>query len=366
MCYGDAPERPRRRGEPTRVAHSWRLSVGMGSLAFTRRALVGLAGAFVVLAVMVIAAHADELSGVTEHATTLVIHDADETLARYCVSDSTGTLWLALPDGTRWELITSTQDPAIANPGDGSFHPFDASEVRAAIAGVRYPLGGIDAEVFILPYPRRAGLTSAAAPGLMLLSPGVLPVAVATQHATVTHELGHLVHFAHLPDTDAAAWSQWRALRGVTDVSLYCASAPHADRPHEIFAEDFRALYGDAQANYSGSIENASLAYPTQVGGLSAFVTSLSAAPIAASPLMLVSAPPHGAVTLARNGAGVAPLDLFDVLGRRVASVLPTADATGCHWTWDGHDASGARPAGAVLFARVRDGLGGAARLAIF
>jgi len=310
------------------------------------------------------AARANEL-GASSRGTTFVIHDAAETLRDYCHWQD-GTLVFELPGGASWELVTSTADPAIANPGDGQFHPFDVAEVQGALAGVRYPLQHVAADIFLLPYPRRLGLESAAGPGLILLSPGVRPVSPEQQHAEFTHELGHVVQYALMPDADTTAWSVYRRMRGITDPAVYSASAPHADRPHEIFAEDFRALYGDAQANYSGSIENASLAYPTQVGGLSAFVTSLSAAPIAASPLMLVSALPHGAVTLARNGAGVAPLDLFDVLGRRVMSVLPTADATGCHWTWDGHDASGARPAGAVLFARVRDGLGGVARLAIF
>ena len=310
----------------------------MGPLAYARRALVGLAGALAVLAVMAIAAHADELAGVTERATRLVVHDAAETLARYCTTDSAGTPWLALPDGSRWELIRSTRDPAVANPGDGAFHPFDAAEVRAAIAGVRYPLAGIDAEVFILPYPRRGGLTSAAAPGLVLLSPGVLPVAVATQHATVTHELGHLVHFAHLPDSAAAEWSRWRTLRGVTDLSLYCASAPHADRPHEIFAEDFRVLFGDALASTDGGIENASLAPPNAVPGLDVFVRALAGASLAPA-LGAWPNPARGAISFARAGDTLNPIEVFDPSGRRVATVAPAGPAAS--WRWDGRGDDG-------------------------
>jgi hypothetical protein len=289
----------------------------MGTLAFLRRALVGLAGALIVLTVMVIAAHADELAGVTERAIGLVIHDPAETLERYCATDSTGTLWLALP------------------------------EVRAAIAGVRYPLGGIDADVFLLPYPRRSGLTSAAAPGLVLLSPGVRPVAVATQHATVTHELGHLVHLAHMPDDDADAWSRWRALRGVTDATVYCASAPHADRPHEIFAEDFRVLFGDGLAATDGGIENAGLAPPGAVPGLDAFVRALAGG---AAGLTAWPNPGRGAIAFTRAGGAAGALDVFDVTGRRVATLTAVGSPTGWSWFWDGRGDDGrSLPAGRYL-----------------
>src|ERR1051326_4937699 len=144
-------------------------------------------------------ARADELDR-GGAAAGFVIHDAAETLARYCERDSAGTLWLALPDGARYELVTSVSDPAIANHGDGSFHPFDAAEVRAALAGVRYPLQGVSAEVFLLPYPRRGAMTSAGGAHRILLSPGVWPLDPERQHAEFTHELGHVVHRALLVD----------------------------------------------------------------------------------------------------------------------------------------------------------------------
>jgi len=309
------------------------------------------------------AARANEL-GVGARPTAFVIHDADDTMRNYCHWEGS-TLIFALPGGASWELVTSTSDPAIVNPGDGQFHPFDAAEVRSALAGVRYPLQHVAADIFLLPYPRRLGLESAAGPGLILLSPGVRPVSAEQQHAEFTHELGHVVQYALMPDADTTSWNDYRRMRGIADESVYSADAIHADRPHEIFAEDFRALYGDAEANYSGSIENPAIAYPTSVSGLAAFVSALSAAPLAASPLMVVAGAPHGAVMLARNGSGAAPLDLFDVLGRRVASVMPTADASGCHWSWDGRATSGVRVTGTVVFARVRDGLGGVTRVAL-
>jgi hypothetical protein len=292
----------------------------------------------------------------------IVIHDAAETLRDYCRWQGS-TLVFTIPGGASWELVTTTADAAILNPGDGQFHAFDAAEVRAALAGVRYPLARVSAEVFVLPYPRRAQLESAAGPGLILLSPGVRALPAEQQHAEFTHELGHVVQYTLMPDADAAAWGGYRQLRGITDVTTYSSTSAHGDRPHEIFAEDFRALFGDAQANAAGTIENATLAYPTSVPGLSAFVLDLAGAPALATPLRVASVVRGGVATFARGGAGAAVLDLFDVTGRRVAAIAPVADANGCRWTWDGRDASGAEQRGAVFFARARDGKGGIARL---
>ena len=309
------------------------------------------------------AARADEIA-CSVRASGFTIHDASETLQSFCHWDA-GRLYFDAPDGTSWELVTSTSDPAIANPGDGQFHVFDKAEVASALAAVRYPLARVGADVFILPYPRRAGLESAAAPGMIELSPGVRPLPAAQQHAEFTHELGHVVQYALMPDADTLAWGRYRRMRGIADVATYNAAASHDDRPHEIFAEDFRAMFGDAQANYSGTIENAALAYPTAVSGLAAYVTSLAGAPAPDSPLTLM--PQHGGagMTFARDGAGSATLDLYDVAGRKIASLAPTADASGCHWSWDGRDAGGQHVSATVVFARARDTRGGVARIVV-
>ena len=304
-------------------------------------------------------AAANELTGGAP-ASGFTIHDAASTLRDYCQWQG-AHLVFTVPGGGSWELIPTTADPAITNPGDGRFHPFDAAEVRSALAGVRYPLARVSAEIFLLPYPRRDGLASAAGPGLILLSPGVLALPPAQQHAEFTHELGHVVQFALMPDADAAAWDSYRGLRGIGDVGTYCAAAAHADRPHEIFAEDFRALFGDAQANAAGTIENASLVYPTAIPGLATFVAALAGAPAVATPLV-ASAAAGGGAAFTRGGARAAVLDLFDVSGRRVAALAPAVDANGCRWTWDGRGPGGAPVRGALLWARARDGAGGTAR----
>jgi hypothetical protein len=327
----------------------------------TRTRSIATTLAMLSLAALPTAALANELNGGLR-TSGFTIHDAASTLRDYCHLEN-GKLIFTIPGGESWELVTSTSDPAIANPGDGQFHAFDASQVSAALAGVRFPLRRVSAEIFILPYPRRDGLESAAAPGLILLSPGVRALPVEQQHAEFTHELGHVVQYALMPDADTLAWSRYRRIRGIEDVVTFCAAAAHANHPHEIFAEDFRALFGDAQANTTGTIENASIAYPTLVSGLSDFILSLAASPAPSSPLTVAPMGSHGEMLLARNGEGAAILDVYDVAGRRVASLLPVADGNGAHWSWDGRATTGERIVATVLFARVRDGRGGVARI---
>jgi hypothetical protein len=328
-------------------------------------ALVGLLA--VVFVVPVPAARA--AAGSAPTSSSIVIHDAQETLRDWCRPDSQGALWLVLPGGITFELVTSTDDPAISNHGDGAFHAFDAGEVSAALAAVSYPLDGVTAEIFILPYPRRAGLTSGAGPGLILLSPGVYPLPREQQHSEFIHELGHVVQYVRLPDQDATSWSRYRTLRGITDVSVYSDSAAHADRPHEIFAEDFRALFGGALAHSTGNVENASLTPPTQIAGLADFMLQLSGPSASGSslsgPSLTVTLgarpnPARGPVLFSRKGSAMVALDLFDLAGRRLARVAPEAVSDGVRWNWDGLDESGHRVGPGVVFARARDGSAGA------
>jgi hypothetical protein len=326
----------------------------MGLLSLLRRSLIGLCGAALGLACMVSVSRSDEVSARVS-TLGLVIHDADETLATYCHEEN-GLLWLVLPSGERFELVTSTS--SLPNPGDGAFHPFDESIVRAALATVRFPIGDVAAEIFILPYPRRDALQSAAGPELMLLSPGVIALDVDQQHATVVHELGHLIQYRYMPDADVGLWARYRALRGITDPLRFSADASHADRPHEIFAEDFRALFGDPLANYSGTIENASLCAPRSVAGLDAFMSSLQAAALTGKTLQGFPNPTRGALSFRRAGASAAPVDVFDLAGRRLATVTPTPLATGWQWRWDGRDQYGSRAVPGVYFAREREATG--------
>jgi hypothetical protein len=327
-----------------------------------RRALTALVLALLATAVLGGGAVASELRAAAVSGSGILIHDADETLRDFCRSEN-GRLYLVLPGGSRWELVTSTSDAVVTNPGDGAFHAFDPAEVSAALAAVRFPLHHVSAEVFILPFPRRLSLESAAGPGLVLLSPGVRPLSREHQHSEFVHELGHVVQYALLPDANADGWSEYARLRGI-DAARFNASATHANRPHEIWAEDFRALFGGASANSNGTIENAALSYPTQVQGLSAFMQGVAAG-VSGRPAtrLTASAFAWGALSFARGGTIGSLLDVYDASGRRLAALEPSVNANGVSWRWDGRDASGQLVRGTVVFARPRDGDGGTARV---
>lgn len=326
----------------------------------TRTGLAALA-----LALVFAPAKASELrSAARVRVSGVVIHDAAETLRDFCRTEN-GQLVFVLPGGARWELVTSTSDPAVANPGDGSFHAYEPAEVEAALAEVDFPMRGIAAEVFILPYPRRASLESAAGPGLILLSPGVRPLSRTHQHSEFVHELGHVIQYAIMPDADEPAWNEYMRLRGL-DQGTHQASSPHADRPHEIWAEDFRALFGGTSATSNGTIENAALAYPTQVAGLDRFMESVAVQAAARIQTNLSAVPlGQGAVSFSRLGSQASALDVFDAQGRRIATVEPSAGADAVVWNWNGTDASGRAIQSSVVFARARDAVGGATRVIV-
>jgi len=319
--------------------------------------------ALTTLALAAAPAAASELRASATSVAGIVVHDAAQTLRDYCRTEN-GRLYLELPGGSRWELVTSTTDPIVTNPGDGAFHAFDAAEVAAALEQVRFPLQQVSAEVFILPYPRRLSLESAAGPGLILLSPGVRTLSREHQHSEFVHELGHVVQYALFPDSDRDGWAAYARLRGL-DPSLNTATAAHANRPHEIWAEDFRALFGGAFANSAGTIENPALAYPTQVAGLEAFMGSVGGtAAVAVGPRLTGAPVARGAMMFSRAGARAAVLDVFDAAGRRLASLEPLMRSNGVSWAWDGVDRSGRLVRGALVFARARDGVGGTVRVA--
>ena len=205
----------------------------------------------------------------------VTIHPPDAVLDTWCF-ESGGRLFMRSPEGDLWEFVTEVDDPEIKNRGAGSFFPVAAGAVEEAIRAVRYPVSNLDIEIFLLPFPRRGLLPSSAGHRAIYLSPGVHELSATQTHSLVAHELGHVLHNHLLPDTDDAGWDRYRTLRGIQDEGVYHAHAAHANRPHEIFAEDFRFLFGGAQANYSGSIENHDLPLPSQVPGLADFFRSLS------------------------------------------------------------------------------------------
>lgn len=289
----------------------------------------------------------------------VAVHGPDEVLADWTVT-SGGTLYFHAPGGRYWELVTDIQDPVIINKGQGSFFPATPADVEAELAAVG-PAAELDADVFILPYPRRSLLPSNAEGRFIFLSPGVTPTNASQVAALVAHELGHIYHRTFLPDSDTEGWAAYRRLRGIEDTSVYNDTAAHRNRPHEIFAEDFRYLFGGSLANYSGGIENRDLVLPDAVPGLADFLRGLSDPARAhrlytPAPLALFPNPTSAGATLelvGPAGTGPAVLDVVDVSGRLVAR--RTLD-DGASMRWDGRVDGGGKAAPGLYFLRVTRG----------
>lgn len=273
--------------------------------------------------------------------------------------------WLEIADYGRVELLLPRE--AGGSTGIEKFYPHDPAHVAAALAAVDHPARIEGLRIYILPYPR-AGLTSSSAvDSKIFLSPGINPVAEEVTHMVTTHELGHVFHNNYLPDSDVNSWGEYRKLRGIEDTTVFCAEAQHRNRPHEIFAEDFRFLFGGSLANYSLSIENGDLLRPDLVQGLEGFMLGLGR--ILGSdkqPLTLAASNypnpfnPTTRIGLSaeRSQVGdVLSVQVFDARGRLIKTLHQgTLTRTEMNFEWRGLDEAGRPVPSGVYFSRIRVG----------
>ncbi len=292
------------------------------------------------------------------------IVDAETLRSQIVILDGVPTLRL---EGQEWVLLTDPRDKRISQLGDGAFHPMDRAEVLRAIRAVRQGRRLPDARIYILPFPRRDVLKSSCHGNAIFLSPGIRNVPKPHVHATVVHELGHVLQHQHLSDNNRR-WAEYLTLRGLAGVPKYHERAAHRDRPAEIFAEDFRYLFGGQVATSSGRIENPNLTMPDQVPGLEEFLRDVLRSPRGASAERLNDRPrsyPNPfrasedgrlAVRFQRTTAALhsgANARIYDLAGRLVREVSRAAlDADNVTFHWNGRDHAGRRVASGVYLVR--------------
>jgi hypothetical protein len=190
-------------------------------------------------------------------------------------------------DGTHLTVITEVADPEIVNKGDGAFHAFATEQVIEALGDIDYDRMQLGLDVLVLPFPRINALASSTTGRRIFLSPHVSEIADETAAYIVAHETGHVFQSHYLSEQSHDRWTAYRRLRRIDDVATFHAAAAHADRPVEIFAEDFRVFFGGPLAYFDGRIENPSLPAPATVPGLHDFFMHL--APAAATLPLVVS-----------------------------------------------------------------------------
>lgn len=326
-------------------------------------------GGFVVAAAMVVAAmgtvatpRAAAVHVGFNNGLRATVYTAEDLAAR--LTTYAGSPAILLPDGRYLPVITDINDPAIYNKGDGSFHPFTMPLLERALAAVEHPRMSLDVRVYLLPYPRRSVMVSSTSGNELFLSPHVRDIDPAVGAYIIAHELGHAYHNRFMPE-GSGAWTDYRRLRGIQDASKYYDTAPHAYRPREIFAEDFRVLFGGDEAAFDGRIENTEIAEPAAIPGLETFMASLATMRGRDARIAATSYPnPFNPETEIRIGV---PVDLaergervtvrvYAVNGALVRTLHDGRVSGDLAVRWDGRDESGNRVASSTYYAKIEVG----------
>ncbi|NIM18950.1 MAG: hypothetical protein GTO51_01035 [Candidatus Latescibacteria bacterium] len=274
---------------------------------------------------------------------------------------------IPLDNGRYLTVITDIRDPAIANKGDGAFHPFDEGQVITALKEISYPGLHLNVTIYILPYPRRNVILSSANGHEIYLSPHVLEIPYNVCAYIVTHEIGHVFQFGNLPESDVENWDAYKKLRGIDNPLKFYETAPHAYRPKEVFAEDFRVLFGGIAAKFGGIVENPELLSPLQVAGLEAFFLSLKPVDRPAETIVALNGFPNpfnprtqirvelgNAFALGTDRLSIRIYDVNGALVRELYEGTPASREV--RIDWNGAANNGTQVASATYFALVRAG----------
>lgn len=242
--------------------------------------------------------------------------------------------------GETYLCFPGTRDYRLAGTDAAAF-PMDPEAVVEAVAGLGYPLEGIDIDILILPEPRRDLPNSSAEGRVIFLSPGRVQHPVDHVHYTVVHEIGHVVQHALMPRSRNDLWQAYAEIRGLPSAGTAPGSS-HAERISEIFAEDFRVLFGGSRARCGGVVENHEISSPESIDGLRQFMLSLrdewrGRLTLAASPNPFESSVVLRAFSL-DEPVHFDVIEIYDARGRCVRKLAPVG---AMEVVWDGRDQAG-------------------------
>jgi hypothetical protein len=157
-----------------------------------------------------------------------------------------------------------------------------------------------------------------------------------------------------MPDSRRDLWRAYADLRGIENG---CAETDaHAGRLHEIFAEDFRVLFGGEYARCGGEVENHDLAPPHQVSGLKEFFLSLieqwrGVVRVAAYPNPFQAGVVVRGISVDET-LEISEVRIHDAAGRMVRVIKPQGNRAG-RVVWDGEDHRGRHVAPGLYFVTV-------------
>jgi len=303
---------------------------------------------------------------------TVTVYTPEGILSEMTQRDVSGNLVFYPEGGGSYYLIEDIMCPLILNKGAGEFFPMSEEAVLDALQeiDIKGRVVEMHIDVYILPMPRLYYMRSTSTGCRIFLSPGVWEESASTVASVVTHEFGHCFQKAYLPG-DEEVWETYLGLRGILDDPAYTESAIHMNRPSEIFAEDFRILFGGELAVYPGAIENPYLVQPTEVAGLEIFIASLvgeAGVPVTSSDEVIASVGnypnPFNPVTTIRIDFNGPVIDrdinvrIYAADGSLVKDLWSgTISQNTFEKTWDGKNDHGARAASGIYFYRVAAGI---------
>jgi hypothetical protein len=276
---------------------------------------------------------------------TVRIHSTNETY-QYCYQQGDIT-YFSFPGTRPWALL---DDERV-------YHPMPTEVVVEAVSSIEYPIEGIEIDILILPAVRRDLPKSSAEGPVIFLSPGRVPYRSEHVHYTVAHEIGHIVQHSLMPRSRQDLWQAYAGIRGLS-LSELGSSGEHAWRMSEIFAEDFRVLFGGSHARCGGEVENHDITPPEDVEGLREFMLSLLEE-WAGKTRVTVSPNPFQSSVVLRvlaldEGVDLGQVTVFNVMGRRLRRLEP---APGSRMVaWDGRDEQGRPAAPGIYLLAVRSG----------
>ncbi len=165
-----------------------------------------------------------------------------------------------------------------------------------------------------------------------------------------------------------SGWDEYRRIRGIEDEITFSNTARHAYRPREIFAEDFRVLFGGAAAFFGGRVENPELPSPVTVAGLEEFFLGLAADDGGSAGHRELRQLPES-VQSADGSSGAArrrfsrprerrvTVRVYDVTGALVRDLFAGGpEGSDLRVTWDGRDEKGRQVASSTYFGVVEAG----------
>ncbi len=153
--------------------------------------------------------------------------------------------------------------------GNLTLQTVDSQEYMKALEEIKIPLEKVgEYKVYFMDYKLKNFYTAMALSfqdGSAVVFGTYHKLSAEKIHQMAVHELGHNIDFQFM---NKEKWREYKKLRGITNESSYNNSSKvYMNRPQEIFAEDFRLLFGGELAAKIPHL-NRDLIHPSKVEGL--------------------------------------------------------------------------------------------------